>query len=521
MSRLLLFGLIFAALVLLWQWRSGCYQGDLAGNPDEPAHVISSLLIRDYVADGMPEAPIPFARNYYVHYPKVAIGHWPPLFHVAEAMWMLLFGRTQAAMLALVAVSAIALLICVFAWVSRRCGTVAGFFAAVTLMLPMAMREAMDSVEPDIVLVLLSFLAAAAYGRFLEDGRRKYVFVFWILAAAAMATHGRGAALCFLPAVTALTLRRFRQAWFSMLFSVAVIISATFVPHWLGQAYRFSPHEALANMWIVPLRVIAACGWPVAVVAILGCVAIFRARQVPPEWHAVGALVLSSFLFYILVNVPVDGRYLMPTVPAIAAFFGAGIASVARIAKARWHVPFAGGALAALACGAAIPLLHISERKYDPGIHRMVNAGRVAGIATRVYLISGDPQYEGALIVDIALADARLDHVVLRASKVLFHSAWLGTYYRLLFNDSPSMAAWFDQARVGAIILQKPDPRPHLPQLLSTIERPGSPWVRVNDPRIPAAAEVFRRAPPPPTGGRPNIRIDMRADQSAYFDLRY
>jgi len=519
-SRLLLLGLIFGALVLLWQWRSGCYQSDLASNPDEPAHVISSLLIRDYVADGMPEAPVPFARNYYVHYPKVAIGHWPPLFYATEAIWMLVFGRTKAAMLAMVAVTSVAFLVCVFAWVSRRSGTVAGLFASGVLILPIFMRAAMDTVEPDILLALLTFLAAAAYGRFLESGRLKYVVVYWTLAAAAMATHGRGATICFLPAVAALTLRRFRPAWISTLLSAAFIVAATILPNLMGQSYPFSLHGAFAKIWIVPLRAIAAISWPVFVLALIGCIAIFRSPQFRPEWHAMLGLILSGLLFYVLVLVPVETRYLAAMVTGIAVFFGAGIAFVDKFVAARWRIPFAGGAFAALACGATIALIHPSDRKFDPGFHRIVDAGGVAGIATRVYLVSGDASREGAVITDVALADPRREHIVLRASKVLFHSAWLGQNYRLLFHDSQSVADWLDDARVGAIILQTSESRPHLAQLLGAIERPGSPWVRVYDANTPAGIDVFRRITPMPDG-KPNIRIDMRPESGAYFDFRY
>lgn len=520
MSRLLIFGLIFGALVVLWQWRSGCYQSDLAANPDEPAHVVSSLLIRDYVADGMPEAPLPFARNYYVHYPKVAIGHWPPLFHAAEAMWMLVFGRTKAAMLAMVAVSSVALLVCVFAWVSRRCGTVAGVFASVVLMLPIFMREAMDSVEPDIALALLAFLAAASYGRFLETGHRKHVFVFWILAAASLLTHGRGAAICFLPAVVALTRRQFRPAWITTLFSVAFVAAATILPNWLGQAYPFSLHDALASVWTFPLHVIAAIGWPVLIVAFIGCIAILHSAPRRAGWHAMCGLILSTFLFYILVSVPIESRYLATITPGIAALFGAGIASVSSFVAARWRLPFAGGALAALACGATIPPARVFDRKPDPGFHRMVNAGGAAGIATRVYLIAGDPQNEGAFIVDMALADPRRERIVLRASKMLAQSSWIGTGYRLLFNDPRSLAAWLDEAHVAAVILQTADSRPHVALLRSMMERPDSPWVRVYDVDAPRGIAIFRRAGPMPAG-RPGIRIDMHWAGTEYFELGY
>jgi len=519
-GRLLIFGLIFGALVVLWQWRSGCYQSDLAANPDEPAHVVSSLLIRDYLADGMPEAPLRFARNYYVHYPKVAIGHWPPLFYAAEAMWMLVFGRTKAAMLAMVAVNSVALLICVFAWVSRRCGTVAGLCASVVLMLPLFMRETMDSVEPDIVLALLAFLAAASYGSFLETGRRKYVFVFWILAAASLLTHGRGAAVCFLPAVAALTRRRFRPAWIATLPSAAFVAAATILPNWLGQTYPFSLRYALASLWTFPLHVIAVIGWPVFIVALIGCIAILHSAPQYAGWHAMYGLILGGFLFYILVSVPIESRYLVTIAPGVAALFGGGISPVTSFAAARWRLPFAGGALATLACAATIPLMHVFDRKPDPGFHRIVSAGGAAGIAAQVYLIAGDPQNEGAFIVEMALADPRRERIVLRASKMLAQSSWIGTDYKLLFNDPQSLAAWLDEAHVGAVILQTSDPRPHTALLRSATTRPDSSWAQVYDVDAPRGIAIFRRAGPMPPG-QPSIRIDMHWAGAEYFELEH
>ena len=32
-----------------------------------------------------------FAENYYLHYPEVAMGHWPPGFYLLQAVWTLLF----------------------------------------------------------------------------------------------------------------------------------------------------------------------------------------------------------------------------------------------------------------------------------------------------------------------------------------------------------------------------------------------------------------------------------------------
>jgi hypothetical protein len=73
------------------QWRSGAYTADLASNEDEAAHAVSSLLVHDYLArpfrppaKPMPAHPMRFAERYYAHYPKLAIGHWPPFLYATE-----------------------------------------------------------------------------------------------------------------------------------------------------------------------------------------------------------------------------------------------------------------------------------------------------------------------------------------------------------------------------------------------------------------------------------------------------
>src|SRR5260370_42392019 len=73
----------------------GVFRSELNGESDEPAHYVTALMIRDYIAQGIPAKPLAFAKNYYLHYPKVAFGHWPPLFHVVEAAWMLIFGVSR------------------------------------------------------------------------------------------------------------------------------------------------------------------------------------------------------------------------------------------------------------------------------------------------------------------------------------------------------------------------------------------------------------------------------------------
>src|ERR1035438_140853 len=109
-------GAVFLALLLvaiLWQWLGRAYSCEFSG-ADESAHLVTGLMIRDYVASGFPATPMKFAEEYYVHYPKVAFGMWGPLLHVAVAAWTLVFPPTRVSLLLLMALisAATALLLC-------------------------------------------------------------------------------------------------------------------------------------------------------------------------------------------------------------------------------------------------------------------------------------------------------------------------------------------------------------------------------------------------------------------------
>src|SRR5262245_31282128 len=90
-------------LITVLQLLSGAYRSEFGSHSDEPAHVVTGLMVRDYLASPDWYSPLAFAKDYYAHYPKVALGHWPPAFYVLEAIWMLLFGATRASLLVLIA----------------------------------------------------------------------------------------------------------------------------------------------------------------------------------------------------------------------------------------------------------------------------------------------------------------------------------------------------------------------------------------------------------------------------------
>ena len=83
----------FAALlgiVVTLQILGGAYASGFGGYPDEPAHLVTSLMVRDFIAGLNFRHPVQFAQEYYYHYPKVAIGVWPPVLYGALGIWFLL-----------------------------------------------------------------------------------------------------------------------------------------------------------------------------------------------------------------------------------------------------------------------------------------------------------------------------------------------------------------------------------------------------------------------------------------------
>ena len=122
-----------AAVLLVLQALSGAYRGDFDANEDEAAHVVSSLMVHDYLVSGKMAHPWRFATDYYVHYPKVAILHWPPLFYSSEAMWMFATSRSRAGLLSFQAVLASTLVIGLFFWMRREHGLWISFVAALVM----------------------------------------------------------------------------------------------------------------------------------------------------------------------------------------------------------------------------------------------------------------------------------------------------------------------------------------------------------------------------------------------------
>jgi 4-amino-4-deoxy-L-arabinose transferase-like glycosyltransferase len=152
-------------------------------------------MIHDYLKTGIGTSPLHFAENYYLHYPKVALGIWPPLFHSTAALWMLLFTRTHTSLLLLIAFQG-ALCGAALACFARRLlpSSVAFLLGLLLILLP-AFQNSTSVLMIDVFLAAMEFWAMLRMVEFFRTGSMRDSIWFGVSVSLAMLTKGNANAL--------------------------------------------------------------------------------------------------------------------------------------------------------------------------------------------------------------------------------------------------------------------------------------------------------------------------------------
>jgi hypothetical protein len=497
------FCLLFGLIMVVIQYRSGAFTADLALDWDEPAHAVSSLMVHDYLVQDFPHDPLQFAWLFYGHYSKVAIGHWPPLFYLAEGIWMLGAGRSQVALLLFVALCAAGLISSVYLEVQHRSSTVAAVVSVAVLMSSKVFYLMLCGVRPDMLMALLAFWATLHCGEYMRFGSRRSRNLFVVFAVAAVLTHGRAAVLILLPfALLPLRSRIVKWKWLT---AGALVLLSMFLPPLLHQASHLSLPTMLPRAWDIILSsvflpgwpwtihardgVALVSGWPCAILALIGLTLTFNRNPQQQFWAAMAGQIAATMAFFMLVAVPVESRFMLMSTQAIAVLAGGGVhVLLERFSPGRQALRLA---VSAAAIGwMAWAAVHV-EPKPDRGYGQMVKNGllNTNGLA----LIAADEANEGALIVEASLSDPNRVHTVLRASKVLASSTWMGAYRRLLFASSPELLHYLDHRNVSLVLVQPTCTYPQVAQLRAALVGDPADWRPDSEtPRV-KGIEIYRR----------------------------
>lgn len=198
------------ALALFLQWMGGVYASELDGNADEAAHFVTGLMVRDYLLSGFHVAPLRYAEVYYLHYPKVAFGHWPPGFYILQAAWTLIFPPSGHSVLVLMALITAAVGFVIYRLSRRYFGEWAAILLGAGFIALPVVQEDTGAVMAESLLALTGLLAAAAFGRFLESDSWKDSVAFGAWALATILVKGNGWALALLPPIALVLTKRWR-----------------------------------------------------------------------------------------------------------------------------------------------------------------------------------------------------------------------------------------------------------------------------------------------------------------------
>lgn len=483
-SRGLSNGLVFLLLfsvVLILQVASGAYHAEFNGYPDESAHYVTSLMVRQYITSLHPGAPVPFAQDYYAHYPKVAFGHWPPLLYVVQGIWMSLFSPARASVLLELAFTTALLAYSVFSqarrWLAHTGSyrTLIGLFASILLICIPLVQTYTDEEMSETLLALTCFWSAIYFTRYLESQNWKDNGLFGVFFALAVLTKGSGWLLTLVPPIALLLTRKLRLLFKPSFWFAPLIVGATCIPWqlmtmhlveegWEGGSnptghYTFS---ALAGFAALFLQIVGPVLLLFAVLGIFVTIflPLFR-RGVRATAAVMFALILADWFFHSLVPAGVEDRKLIIALPALVLFVISGALWVAdRLPVSpklqKWRLA---GLAAIIAVVFAARTFTIPHEKHQGYIEAARYIESVPALRNATILVSSGSAGEGPFIAEIAMCQPRPVNVILRGTKVLAHVSFDADVYQQLFPDPPSVFDYLRQRGVQLVVLDSFSPR--------------------------------------------------------------
>ena len=437
---------------------------------------MSSVAIADYLASGFGSKPVAFFIDYYAHFPKVAIGHWPPFFEFLQAVVFLFFGAS--AFVAMVLQAAIAgLCSAVTASVTARSfGALSGITAGLVVLLSPVFLPMPDEVMADTLEALTVAVATVCWGVFYKDRGWLSCFLFALTAALSILTKGTGFGLALMPFIY-VAFRRDAAFLFNPKTLVAAALVAALTGPWYLYTYRMAA-DGFVYAWgwaysrlAIPffLRGVIDAVGPVG--SLVYCYGVFRCFVSSgktgfaphPVILAFAASSLGMILFPMFAPADLDARYLIPALPGVVIVAFAGfyqalesvpwLVAHKRIARSIPVLVF----IASTALLIRLP--HAVSLHSDVIVHYIMASGQ----PNMLTLVTGSVGAEGAFISSFAEADRQKQHYVIRAQKALASSNWMASSYALKFSTADAVANWINDAGIGWVVLDEDSRRREFP----------------------------------------------------------
>jgi hypothetical protein len=440
----------FAALIgitlLGVQIAGGAYEAEFTAHPDEPAYFVSGLMLHDFLVTFPRENPIEWAKQYYLHYPKVAIGHWPPLYPALLALWWVVTGPSRLSAIVFQWLTGWLALILLYRLCRKMLSPLVTAGVIALLIATPVFQRSLEQTMADLSSLLWSILAMQATVELLERKARASAVLLCIALAGAALT--KGTAVGLLPAV-----------------GLAVLVNGQKIriSHWVWIAGAGA--LAAVAIWHVAMGGVMRWGgidfdlpWPGGVIGRLAgwgflALALFGIRAKPLTLVAGGILISLIGVSFVL-RAMVEPRHWIAALPAILILAGSALTRVRR----PW--------LAAVILVSALALFPFS--RYSQATSHFGELARQLKRPSRMMVgsLSLSEYGEGGWIATAALLDRRPGSFIVRASKALAEADWAGGNYRLLTANLEAVSRRLDELAIDTVILHTPANQETLPHQL-------------------------------------------------------
>jgi glycosyltransferase involved in cell wall biosynthesis len=437
------------------QISGGAFRAEFTGHPDEPAQFVSGLMLYDYLTALPKGNPLTWAGNYYLHYPKVAIGQWPPAYHVAEALWWLVWGPSRASAMWLQWVIGLAALMALY----RLCRAFLPLFVtvgivALTIAAPVFQRSLQETMA-DLSCLLWSLLFMHAAVRFLEKRDQASLFLLGICLT--MAAMTKGTAVCLVPVAIAVVLANRKRVPIPIRWILAAGSGLSAVVAWYALAGNALAWGGISGREPWPGAVVGhLAGWGFVALAALGL------RRTSLALVSAG-IVMSTLGCSLAVRAMREDRHWIIVLPAILTLAGFAVSRFRRTAFAA----------AFLVPGLVLfPWSRVRQPQTEFG-----KLLRQVRLPSRM-LVSSVGMGEGPWIAVACLAERRPSSYIVRASKVLAAEGWNGEDYHLLAVSQEAVLRRIDELALDLVILDASPvarPAPHYALLLDALQN-SSAW---------------------------------------------
>ncbi|HTE13926.1 MAG TPA: glycosyltransferase family 39 protein, partial [Burkholderiales bacterium] len=307
--------------------------------PDEPSHFLNALFVRDYFRDGFGTHPMRFATEYYLHYPKLAIGHWPPAYYGLVGFLFFIVPASAKTALILNAIVSTSPVIVIAAVINRFFGATTALLASLWYISLPAVIWSLQYFLLDQAVAAAVLAACAAWLWFAFRPTLPRALLVAVLCSFAVLTKGNGwlvalFPLCHIALTGRWNLLKDKRTYLCLILALLLVVPWYILTVGIAaDGFNYKPGFAYAQLALVNnVRFIAQnLGYAGMILATVGVSASWNNRTSKPErWECAAAclaLVFATLIFQSIVPASLEERYIAPALPALLILAVMGISA--------------------------------------------------------------------------------------------------------------------------------------------------------------------------------------------------